>query len=229
MKRLAFLGAAAVLIVHASPAQAETSAVSAAACADADLVIQDKSAFPDTARGRYDYNRQSSRIEQAVLCLVNAERTGRGLQPVKRYLALRGTTVALSSAAWKHVTAAVRIRWWGTVAQVGKCTPLKYDPSRCDPHIDPETGTDPAARAKAAGYCKRGTWQVGENAYTGWGRAAVTPSAAVRWWMRSPSHRDTILTPGYTEMYTKAAYGSADPAASATPGATYVQLFGRCA
>ncbi|WP_214107493.1 CAP domain-containing protein [Acrocarpospora catenulata] len=148
---------------------------------------------------------------------------------MKRYIALRGTTVALSSATSKEVAAAVRIRWWGTVAQVGNCTPLKSDPTRCDVHVNPETGTDPAARAKAAGYCKRGTsWAVGENAYLGWGRASVTPRAAVTWWMGSPPHRATILTPGYTEMYTKAAYGSADPSVSATPAMTYVQMFGRC-
>lgn len=230
MKRLVLLGAAvAALTAQAAPALAEAPSAAVAACANADLVYQEKSAFPDTPRGRYDFTSQTSKIEQAVLCLVNAERTSRGLQPVKRYIALRGTTVALSSAASKHVAAAVRIRWWGKVAQVGKCTPLKSDPTRCDPHIDPETGSDPGRRAKAAGYCKRGTaWGVGENTYVGWGPPSVTPRAAVRWWMGSSSHRTTILTPGFTELYTKAAYGSADPSVSITPAVTYVQMFGRC-
>lgn len=234
MRHLALLGAAALVAaavtVPASPALAAAPLAGAATCADIDFVFQPASAFPDTARGRYDNHMQGSRIEKSVLCLVNAERTSRGLQPVKRYIALRGTTVALSSAASKEVAAAVRIRWWGTVAQVGNCTPDKYNPSRCDVHINPETGTDPADRAKAAGYCRRGSsWAVGENAYQGWGRASVTPRAAVTWWMGSQLHRDTILTPGYTEMYTKAALGSADPSVSATPAATYVQMFGRCA
>ncbi|GAB1822164.1 CAP domain-containing protein [Herbidospora sp. RD11066] len=233
MKHLALLGAAAlvaaVVTVPASPALAAAPLAGAAACADVDLVYQPRSAFPATARGGYDHLMQGSRIENAVLCLVNAERTGRGLQPVKRYLALRGMTVPLSSATAKQVAAAVRIRWWGTVAQVGNCTPLKSDPTRCDVHVNPETGTDPAARAKAAGYCKRGTsWAVAENAYFGWGRPSVTPRAAVTWWMGSAPHRATILTPGYTEMYTKTAYGSADPSVSATPAVTYVQMFGRC-
>ncbi|MBO3747291.1 hypothetical protein J5X84_14530 [Streptosporangiaceae bacterium NEAU-GS5] len=233
MKHLVLLGTAvlagAALTVTASPAMAATPLAGAASCADIDFVYQPQSAFPDTARGRYDYMRQSSIIEQSVLCLVNAERTSRGLQPVKRYLALRGTTVALSSATYKEVAAAVRIRWWGTVKQVGKCTPLAYDPTRCDPHINPETGTDPGARAKAAGYCKNGTsWAVGENAYLGWGAASVTPRAAVTWWMGSAPHRATILTAGYTELYTKTAYGSADPSVSTTPAMTYLQTFGRC-
>ncbi len=89
------------------------------------------------------------------MCLVNAERTSRGLQPVKRYVALRGTTVALGSATSKQVAAAVRLRWWGTVAEVGNCTPDKFNPARCDVHVNPETGTDPAAQARAAGLQAR--------------------------------------------------------------------------
>ncbi|NAS23598.1 hypothetical protein GT755_18095 [Herbidospora sp. NEAU-GS84] len=229
MKSLVLLGAPALVVAALALPAAPASATTSAACADADLVYREKSEFPDTPRGRLDHMMQDSKIEQAVLCLVNTERTVRGLQPVKRYIGLRGRPVALRSATTKQVLAAVRIRWWGTVAQVGDCTPLKSDPSRCDVHINPETGTDPAARAKAAGYCRTGTsWAVGENAYLGWGRAFVTPRAAVTWWMGSPPHRATILTPGYTEMYTRAAYGSADPSVSATPAMTYVQMFGRC-
>src|SRR5262245_49944415 len=233
MKQLVLLGtaalAAAAVALPASPAMADTALAGASTCGNIDLVYQPQSAFPNTARGRYDYRVQSTNIEQAVLCLVNAERTSRGLQIVKRYLALRGTTIPLSVATYQEVAAAVQIRWWGTVKQVGKCTPMKSDATRCDPHINPVTGTDPAARAIAAGFCKRGTsWAVGENAYLGWGAPSVTPRAAVTWWMGSAPHRATILTPGYTELYTKTAYGSADPSVSATPAVTYLQTFGRC-
>ncbi len=110
------------------------------------------------------------------------------------------------------MAAAVRIRWWGTVAQVGNCTPVKSNPARCDVHVNPETGTDPAARAKAAGYRKRGTsWAVAENAYLGWGRPSVTPGAVTGGWAAS-------ARPGYTEMHTRSAYGSADPSVSGHPG-----------
>ncbi|MFI7446668.1 hypothetical protein ACIBQX_04135 [Nonomuraea sp. NPDC049714] len=47
--------------------------------------------------------------------------------------------------------------------------------------------------------------------------------------MNSKLHRDAILDPTFEEMYTKVAWGSADPAAgSTTPALTYVQMFGRC-
>ncbi|MEV1174139.1 CAP domain-containing protein [Nonomuraea sp. NPDC049784] len=220
-----------------SSAQSATAAAAplkgAAACADIDLVYQPQSAFPDTSRGRYDFRRQQTTIEIAALCLINAERTAPGvnLRPLQRYVGL-GTSGPpnLGGVAARHAADAVRLRWWGKVQPGKNCRPMKSDPSTCDPHINPQTGSTPLSRAQAAGYGRRcASWSIGENAYVGWGRYQVTPRAAVTWWMNSKPHRDNILNPAFTEMYTKAVWGSADPAAgSITPAVTYVQMFGRC-
>ncbi|MEV0973166.1 CAP domain-containing protein [Microtetraspora glauca] len=200
----------------------------AGTCANIDMVYRPQSAFPDTSRGRYDFRAQTTTIEMAVLCLVNAERTG--MQPLKRYIGLGKGSLTLGAAAARHVADAVNLRWWGNVEPGKNCRPVKGDPSKCDPHINPQTGSTPLSRAQAVGYGRRCTsFAVAENTYAGWGRSSVTPRAAVTWWMNSKPHRDAILNPAFTEMYAKAAWGSADPAAgSVTPAVTYVQMFGRC-
>lgn len=199
---------------------------SAANCENVDLVYQDASAFPDTPIGRVNYMRQSWDIEKSVLCLVNAERAAHHVAPVKRYLAMKGTPpgrLGLGGAASSHANAAVALRWWGTVAEVGNCVPKKSDPSRCDPHINPQTKSTPESRARDSGFRQC----VGENTYAGWGRDGVTPRAALRFWMNSPGHRENILNPQWGEMRVSVAWGSADPAAgSITPALTYVQMFG---
>ncbi|MET8047381.1 hypothetical protein ABZU75_07225 [Streptosporangium sp. NPDC005286] len=214
----------------AQPAAAASAPLKGAgACANIDVVYRPQSAFPDTNRGRYDFRAQATTIETAVLCLVNAERTG--LKPLKKYLSLgKNGAPTLGAAAARHAADAVRLRWWGKVEPGKNCRPVQGNPGQCDPHINPQTGSTPLSRAQAVGYGRRcASFSVGENTYAGWGTSSVTPRAAVTWWMNSKPHRDTILNPAYTELYTKAVWGSADPAAgSITPAATYVQMFGRC-
>lgn len=237
-----------LLGLPAALSQVEPAAAAAAplkgagTCANIDLVFRSESAFPGTTRGRYDFRMQRSAIEQAVLCLVNAERTAPGvnLQPLKRYVALGKRSSAppgLSGAAAGHVADAVRLRWWGKVQPGKNCRPNRDNPKTtedesktCDPHINPQTGSTVLSRATAAGYGRRcGRFDVAENAYVGWGRSMVTPRAAVTWWMNSPPHRANLLNPIFKEMYTRTAWGSADPAAgSTTPALTYVQMLGRC-
>ncbi|MEU0571137.1 CAP domain-containing protein [Nonomuraea sp. NPDC005983] len=221
--------------VSSAPSAAAAAAPlrGAATCADIDFVYQPQTAFPNTSRGRYDFRRQVTTIETAVLCLVNAERTAPGLnlRPLKRYLSLgKGSSPGLGGAAAMHAADAVRLRWWGKVEPGKNCRPMKDDPSTCDPHVNPQTGSTPLSRAEAVGYGRRCTsFSIGENAYVGWGSSQVTPRAAVTWWMNSKPHRANILSPTFTEMYTRTALGSADPAAgSITPAVTYVQMFGRC-
>ncbi|GAB1820441.1 CAP domain-containing protein [Herbidospora sp. RD11066] len=226
MKRLLLLGAAAlsaaVVTVPASPAQAAT-------CANADFVIRPLSAFPDTPRGRSDFMRQRSTIERSVLCLVNAERTARGLRIVTGGTAL-GNPLPLRVAAARHAADAVRIKWWGTVAEVGDCVPRRDKPSECDYHVNPVTRTDPRARAQAVGYCKStAIAALAENTYWGVGREEVTPRAAVAAWMESDGHRANILGTAFTSSYTQVAYGSPNPVSSGDPAVAYVQMFGRCA
>jgi len=218
------------VVSAAQPAAAATAPLKGAGtCADIDLVYRPRSAFPDTSRGRYDFRKQATAIETAVRCLVNAERTG--LKPVKKYISLgKAGAPTLGTAAARHVADAVRLRWWGKVEPGKNCRPVQGNPGQCDPHVNPQTGSTPKSRAQAVGYGRRcASFAVGENTYAGWGASSVTPRAAVTWWMNSKPHRATILNPAYTELYTKVAWGSADPAAgSITPALTYVQLFGRC-
>jgi len=239
MKRIALgtaaLAAAALAIAilpgAASAATADSPLKGAGSCQDIDYVYKLKSAFPDTPRGRVDFRGQSTTIEQAVLCLVNAERTALNLQPLKRYIALGARVpVTLGTVAGRHAADAVRLRWWGDVKPGKTCFPQKDDPSKCDPHINPQTGSTPLTRAQEVGWTRRCTsYAIGENAYVGWGVPAVTPRAAVSWWMGSATHRANILSPDFTESYAVPAWGSADPAAgSTTPAVTYVQMFGRC-
>ncbi|MEU4212976.1 hypothetical protein AB0F13_23790, partial [Streptomyces sp. NPDC026206] len=129
-------------------------------------------------------------------------------------------------------------RWWGTVAQYPGCTPMKDNPSTslnegtlCDPHINPVTKSTPQQRAAEAGFgrgCTRSA--MAENVYTAYGDdAAVTPLAAFTWWMRSDGHRANIRNPQFETMHVQVVLGSANPASgSATPAATYVQMFGFC-
>ncbi|RSS57736.1 CAP domain-containing protein [Streptomyces sp. WAC06614] len=149
-----------------------------------------------------------TQARDAVACLINAQRTQRGLPALT-------TNQALTRAAQQHAVAAVQIKWWG--------------PGR-DPHRNPQTGSTPQTRIQAAGYCPNPrSWQFSEITYTGWGSGWGTPQAAVNWWMNSPGHRAAILDPGVREMGPWAQPGSADPGgASSTTAGTYVVTFGRC-
>lgn len=146
-------------------------------------------------------------IGQATYCLINAERAKAGLPPLKWNDTLR-------KAAGGHALAAIRQKWWRPGA---------------DSHTNPATGSTPASRIKAAGYCTSGrSWSVAEITYTGWGGKG-TPRAAVRWWMNSTGHRDIILSRSLVEIGGYAGGGAADPAGAQAAGAgTYVMNFGRC-
>jgi hypothetical protein len=136
---------------------------------------------------------------------------------------------ALPGAAYRHVSDAVALRWWGKVEPGKNCVPIETKPELCDPHINPQTKSTPMSRAEAAGYphgCTKG-WSVAENAYTAY-VANVTPRAAFDWWMQSPGHMANIMS-FHKEMTVQVAWGSADPAAgSQVPAVTYVQMFGTC-
>lgn len=63
-------------------------------------------------------------------------------------------------------------------------------------------------RVKAAGYLGGvSAWRVGE--VIGWGKGRIgTPRSIVSSWMGSPSHRSTMLMPGYRELGVGVAKGS---------------------
>ncbi|GAA3205824.1 CAP domain-containing protein [Nonomuraea roseoviolacea] len=209
-----------------------SAATSGMACANADLVYQPQSAFPDTARGRVFYRQQFINMEYAMLCMVNEFRAQEQRPPLHRVILLRGTTArGIRGAAADHARASAQQRWWGTVAQVPGCRPYPPDPTRCDPHYDPVSKTDPVQRAKNNNYgssCP--TWSVGENTYTGWGNDKVTPRAAFEFWKNSPLHRENMLRPEFVQIALGTETGSADPNAPADfyPAITFVQMLGSC-
>jgi uncharacterized protein YkwD len=113
-----------------------------------------------------------AQVEAATLCLLNAERTPRGLP------ALRGN-VQLRTAAVRHSADMVEQGYFS------------HD------SLDGRSFTD---RIDDAGYIPRsGRWVVGEN--IGWGSGSLgTPGLMVAGWMQSPGHRSNILDRDYREI-----------------------------
>ena len=125
----------------------------------------------------------------ATLCLLNHERTARGLAPLS-------TQPDLEAAAQAYSQAMVAQRFFA--------------------HVSPGGQTLSERLAGYAGSARE--WVTGEN--LAWGEGALaSPSAIVRGWMNSPSHRDNILNGKFREIGVGIAGGTpsgALPAASAT-------------
>jgi uncharacterized protein YkwD len=99
----------------------------------------------------------------AVLCLLNGERAGHGLPPLRSNRPLR-------TAATSMATQMVKQQFFG--------------------HVTP-SGADLLDRIRRTGYV-HGNWVLGENLAWGNGPLA-TPQAIVNGWMNSPDHRANIL------------------------------------
>jgi uncharacterized protein YkwD len=138
------------------------------------------------------------RAADAVVCLVNAERTSRGLKP------LRADT-KLGQAARRHASDMVQRAYFG--------------------HVSP-SGDSVGDRVRAAGYGDpRDGWLVGENLAWGTGRRA-TPNRVVDAWLGSEGHRRIMLRPEYREFGIAAVAGAPKQTTSGLPGATYTLNFG---
>ena len=140
------------------------------------------------------------RVRVATLCLINAERTGRGLRTL-------------------HAAPLLDRVADGFAEQMAV--------QRFFDHISPG-GSTLLSRVTASGYLRRGgAWSLGENLAFATG-AASTPRATVRAWMRSPPHRANLLDSEFTEVGIGSAAGGAP--AEINPdglGDTYVTDFGR--
>jgi uncharacterized protein YkwD len=135
---------------------------------------------------------------QATLCLLNRERTERGLP------ALRENGL-LSAASLEHSQDMVQRRYFE--------------------HTTPD-GRDVRARLRAVGYSRGVSASTGENIAYGFGNAS-TPEAIVRIWMDSPSHREDILRPAFTEIGIGIAPGAPElPDSKQADSATYTTDFG---
>jgi uncharacterized protein YkwD len=137
-----------------------------------------------------------AKITRATLCLVNAERSDRGLRRLKM-------SSRLSAAARRHSRDMVRRQYFEHTAPGGRTL---------------------VQRIRRTGYLKSADrWLVGEN--IGWGAASKgTARAIVNAWMHSPPHRKAILTRSYREAGIGVVPGV--PAQGPSGGATYTFDFG---
>jgi uncharacterized protein YkwD len=135
-------------------------------------------------------------VESATVCLLNAERTSRGLTALR-------VNGRLREAAVVHSRDMVTNHYFA--------------------HED-QSGGAPEDRIAHAGYLPRyGPWVIGEN--IAWGTDFLaTPREIVRAWMNSPPHRHNILYADFRELGVGAAIGVPDP--SLGDGATYSTEFG---
>jgi uncharacterized protein YkwD len=119
-------------------------------------------------------------VEQTVLCLLNAERTRRGLPRLR-------DNARLETAADRHSKDMVRRGFFAH---------------------DTPAGSSPSDRIRAAGYLKgaRG-WSVGENIAYGTGSYA-TPQSIVKGWMNSAGHKRNILHRSFEEIGVGVALGA---------------------
>lgn len=173
------LAAAAIALFAFAPAAASADAPSD--CAGADVT-------PDASN--------LAQVESATLCLLNAERTSRGLT------ALRGNA-QLRSAALAHSGDMVAHRYFA--------------------HED-QSGGGPEDRIYDTGYMpKYGPWVIGEN--IAWGTDYLsTPREIMRAWMNSTPHRKNILYTDFREVGIGVVLGVPDPTLG--DGATYSTEFG---
>ena len=171
-RRLAPLAAAtiATLAVAATPAHAGVSACSSS------------TATAEPAKANV------AQVERTVLCLVNRERTRRGLKRLR-------ASAKLAKAAEGHSRDMVRRSYFD--------------------HVSPGGGTM-TERIKQTGWFKGANgFGYAENIAWGSGHLA-SPKSIVQSWMESTGHRHNILNGRYTELGVGVALGSPEDHDGAT-------------
>jgi uncharacterized protein YkwD len=136
----------------------------------------------------------------ATTCLINRERTKRGLRMLR-------TNTSLQSSADAYAHDMVRRSFFAHVSPTGETLTERI---RQDTRY-------------LAGALR---WEIGENLAWGTGSLA-TPAQIVAGWMRSPGHRRNILHPAFREMGLGVALGTPVDASAASGAATYANQFGR--
>jgi uncharacterized protein YkwD len=156
----------------------------AAACAGADLM-------PASDNG--------VTLRIATLCLVNAERTQRGLVPLTN-------NAQLGKAAENYSRAMVRGRFFD--------------------HVSPGGSTLLSRIRGGTGYLRGArSYALGENIAWGSGEYA-TPQETVKSWMESPGHRANILNRRFRHIGVGIAPGAPEDD-QGMPAATYTTDFGQ--
>jgi len=133
---------------------------------------------------------------EATLCLLNAERAGAGLRPLRL-----DRQLSRAADAYSHDMVAR-----GYFA-----------------HVSP-SGVQLAERIARTGWMhRRLRWALGET--LGWGTGSLaTPAAMVDAWMHSPPHRHVVLESGFRRVGIGIAAGT--PFGPASDGATFTADFG---
>jgi uncharacterized protein YkwD len=136
-------------------------------------------------------------LASATVCLLNRERTSRGLRSLS-------VNNRLSAAAQRHTNDMVRRRYFAHES--------RSDGSTVD-------------RIRGAGYLSGArSWMIGEN--LAWGSGSKgTPRQIVVAWMNSPGHRRNILTGRFREI--GIGVQPAAPTGSFSSAATYTTTFGQ--
>jgi uncharacterized protein YkwD len=184
MHRIASRLFAPALLACLAVALPAASASAAAPCANANLQ-------PTASNG--------ASVRSATLCLINAERTSRGL------VALRADN-QLRRVAQRYTGQMVTHRFF---AHVG------FDGSTLHSRIK-----------GSSSYIKRdvATWKLGENLYWGSGNLA-TPAQSVDAWMNSAGHRRNMLNKNFRDIGVGIAIGAPQDVAGSS-AATYATEFG---
>ena len=141
-------------------------------------------------------NTSRTAISRTTLCLLNSQRTARGLHKLR-------LNPQLSNAARAHSGDMVAKHYFDHVSKSGK---------------------DVVDRLYRTGYLGSAqTWVVGENLAWGSGSRG-TPKQILRAWMHSAGHRANILTGRFREIGIGVAEGT--PQSKRANGATYTTTFG---
>jgi uncharacterized protein YkwD len=169
-------------LAFALPAAAASAA--AMPCANTDVV-------PTASNG--------ATVRDATLCLLNVERTSRGLRPLRADNQLRKVADSYSGEMVTH----------SFFAHVG------FDGSTLRSRIKSSTR-----------YLTRrvSRWSLGENLYWGSGDLS-TPAQSVDAWMHSPGHRHNVLNKNFRDIGIGIAIGAPQDVAG-SPAATYATEFG---
>jgi uncharacterized protein YkwD len=179
------------LVALAAPATAHADAGSAARARAASERCSGADAMPGQAPG--------DDLRAATLCLMNAERTARGLGRLQ-------AEPLLGRVAASYARQMVRGRFFD--------------------HTSPG-GATMLARIKTTSYLRdAASWSVGENLAWGSGSLA-TPRATVRAWMQSADHRANLLDRHFADVGIGVAVGAPIALDPGELGGTYVTDFGR--
>jgi uncharacterized protein YkwD len=179
------------LVALGAPATAHADAGSAARARAASERCSGADAIPGQAPGED--------LREATLCLMNAERTARGLGRLQ-------AEPLLGRVAVSYARQMVRGRFFD--------------------HTSPG-GSTMLARIKTTSYLRDvASWSVGENLAWGSGSLA-TPRATVRAWMQSAEHRANLLDRHFADVGIGVAVGAPIALDPGELGGTYVTDFGR--